>query len=64
MEEILKMFDALSDEEKIEVSRAISVKMRDISVPPNDYKIPINDPGTRDIADMPLSRLKKMAGLE
>ena len=66
MEEILKMFDALSDEEKIEVSRAISVKMRGISVPPvnpGPFKFKQRDPDDNDIADMPLSRLKKMAGL-
>jgi hypothetical protein len=67
MEEILKLFNALSDEEKIDVSRAITVAMRGISVPPvnpGPFKFKQRDPNDNDIADMPLDRLQKLAGLD
>ena len=71
MDEILKMFDALSDEEKIDVSRAISVRMRDISVPPNVPNIDFDGTDSDAVVDEPsgrqrrqsMAQLRKLAGI-
>ena len=72
MDEILKMFDALSDEEKIDVSRAIRVRMRDISVPPISPGIDFDGTDSDAVVDEPsgrqrrqsMAQLRKLAGIK
>ena len=59
-EMILKIFNGMSDEEKTDLQREITVLTRDIIVPPIEPGIKFkDDDGTRGIEDMPLSRLQK-----
>jgi hypothetical protein len=58
---INKLFDGLTDAEKVDIQRQLTVKVRGISVPPisPNLKLKDRDPNDDDIADMPLSQLKK-----
>jgi vacuolar-type H+-ATPase subunit I/STV1 len=58
-EMILKIFNGMSDEEKTDLQREITVLTRGIIVPPIKPGIKFRDPGTRGIEDMPLSKLQK-----
>ena len=59
---INKIFDGLTDEEKVDIQRQLTVKVRGISVPPvspNLGKLKDRNPNDKDIADMPLAQLQK-----
>ncbi|MDB2315584.1 hypothetical protein N9V27_01260 [bacterium] len=58
---INKIFDSLTDEEKVDIQRQLTVKVRGISVPPinPNIKMKTRNPNDNDIADMPLSQLQK-----
>ena len=60
---INKIFDSLTDEEKVDIQRQLTVKVRGISVPPinpGPFKFKQRNPNDKDIADMPLSQLKNL----
>ena len=62
MDMIHKIFDGLDDEQKTQIQRELTVKVRGISVPPvspNLGKLKDRNPNDKDIADMPLSQLQK-----
>jgi len=59
---INRIFDSLTDDEKVDIQRQLTVKVRGISVPPIGGglgKLKDRNPNDKDIADMPLSQLKK-----
>jgi hypothetical protein len=60
---INKIFDSLTDEEKVDIQRQLTVKVRGISVPPinpGPFKFKQRNPNDKDIADMPLSQLQNL----
>jgi hypothetical protein len=60
---INKIFDSLTDAEKVDIQRQLTVKVRGISVPPigGDLgKLKDRNPNDKDIADMPLSQLQNL----
>ena len=62
MDMIHKIFDGLDDEQKTQIQRELTVKVRGISVPPIGGglgKLKDRNPNDKDIADMPLSQLQK-----
>ena len=63
MDMIHKIFDGLDDEQKTQIQRELTVKVRGISVPPinpNLGKLKDRNPNDKDIADMPLSQLQNL----
>ena len=62
MDMIHEIFDGLDDEQKTQIQRELTVKVRGISVPPVSPglgKLKDRNPNDKDIADMPLSQLQK-----
>ena len=71
-ETILKIFDSMSDEEKTDLQREITVLTRDIIVPPNVPNIDFDGTDSDAVVDEPsgrqrrqsMAQLRKLAGLK
>jgi len=71
-EMILKIFAGMSDEEKTDLQREITVLTRDIIVPPNSPSIDFDGTDSDAVVDEPsgrerrqsMAQLRKLAGIE